>query len=105
MKTPYHIAIEGTIGVGKTSLTNILGERLEAKLIIEAANRYHIPVLHVSSQAVYGQPSKLPVDENYYCLGEIDEYATSKLIAENICLDLCISPLAIMRVSLGETQR
>ena len=35
MKSPYHIAIEGTIGVGKTSLAKILGERLEAKLILE----------------------------------------------------------------------
>ena len=35
MKTPYHIAIEGTIGVGKTSLARILGDRLEAKLILE----------------------------------------------------------------------
>ena len=32
---PYHIAVEGTIGVGKTSLAKILGERLEAKLILE----------------------------------------------------------------------
>ena len=35
MKIPYHIAVEGTIGVGKTSLAKILGERLEAKLILE----------------------------------------------------------------------
>ncbi len=35
MKIPYHIAIEGTIGVGKTSLSKILGERLEAKLVLE----------------------------------------------------------------------
>ena len=35
MKITYHIAIEGTIGVGKTSLAKILGERLEAKLIFE----------------------------------------------------------------------
>jgi deoxyadenosine/deoxycytidine kinase len=35
LKIPYHIAVEGTIGVGKTSLTKILGERLEAKLILE----------------------------------------------------------------------
>ena len=35
MTTPYHIAIEGAIGVGKTSLAKILGERLDAKLIIE----------------------------------------------------------------------
>ena len=35
MKIPYHIAVEGTIGVGKTSLAKILGERLDAKLIIE----------------------------------------------------------------------
>ena len=35
MKLPYHIAIEGTIGVGKSSLAEILGIRLEAKLILE----------------------------------------------------------------------
>tara|TARA_B100000945_G_C20392599_1_gene603107 strand:+ start:93 stop:740 length:648 start_codon:yes stop_codon:yes gene_type:complete len=35
MKSIYHIAIEGTIGVGKTSLANLLGERLNAKLILE----------------------------------------------------------------------
>ena len=35
MKSPYHIAIEGTIGVGKSSLAKILGERLDAKLILE----------------------------------------------------------------------
>ena len=35
MIIPYHIAVEGTIGVGKTSLAKILGERLEAKLILE----------------------------------------------------------------------
>ena len=35
MKIHYHIAIEGTIGVGKTSLSKILGERLEAKLVLE----------------------------------------------------------------------
>ena len=35
MKLPYHVAIEGTIGVGKTSLANILGIRLEANIILE----------------------------------------------------------------------
>lgn len=35
MNNPYHIAIEGTIGVGKTSLAEILGEQLDAKLILE----------------------------------------------------------------------
>ena len=35
MKFPYHIAIEGTIGVGKSSLAEILGARLESKLILE----------------------------------------------------------------------
>jgi len=35
LKIPYHIAVEGTIGVGKTSLAGILGDRLEAKLILE----------------------------------------------------------------------
>jgi len=35
LKIPYYIAVEGTIGVGKTSLAKILGERLEAKLILE----------------------------------------------------------------------
>ena len=35
MKIPYHIAVEGTIGVGKTSLAKILGVRVEANLILE----------------------------------------------------------------------
>ena len=35
MKLPYYIAIEGTIGVGKTSLAEILSIRLEAKLVLE----------------------------------------------------------------------
>ena len=35
MKIPYHIAIEGAIGVGKTSLAKILGERLDSKLVLE----------------------------------------------------------------------
>ena len=35
MKLPYYIAIEGSIGVGKSSLAKILGERLEAKIILE----------------------------------------------------------------------
>ena len=32
---PYHIAIEGTIGVGKSSLAEILSARLDGKLILE----------------------------------------------------------------------
>jgi len=37
MKNLYYIAIEGTIGVGKTSLANLLSEKLKgAKLILEA---------------------------------------------------------------------
>ena len=35
MNFPYHIAIEGTIGVGKTSLAEILGDRLDAKIVLE----------------------------------------------------------------------
>jgi len=35
MKKAYHIAIEGTIGVGKTSLAKILSNRLDSKLILE----------------------------------------------------------------------
>ncbi len=35
MKKAYHIAIEGTIGVGKTSLAKILSNKLESKLILE----------------------------------------------------------------------
>jgi deoxyadenosine/deoxycytidine kinase len=35
MKTAYHIAIEGTIGVGKTSLAKLLSDRLEGRLILE----------------------------------------------------------------------
>ena len=35
MKTSYYVAIEGCIGVGKTSLAKLLSERLTAKLILE----------------------------------------------------------------------
>ena len=35
MKKAYHIAIEGTIGVGKTSLAEIIGDRLDAKIVLE----------------------------------------------------------------------
>ena len=35
MKTAYHIAIEGTIGVGKTSLAKLLADRLNGRLILE----------------------------------------------------------------------
>ena len=35
MKKAYHIAVEGTIGVGKTSLSKILSKELNSKLILE----------------------------------------------------------------------
>ncbi|MBS1272499.1 MAG: Deoxyguanosine kinase [Candidatus Marinimicrobia bacterium] len=35
MKNLYYIAIEGVIGVGKTSLAKLLAERLNAKLVLE----------------------------------------------------------------------
>ena len=36
MKNLQYVAIEGTIGVGKTSLANLFSEKLRAKLILEA---------------------------------------------------------------------
>src|SRR2546425_321104 len=35
MAEPSYIAVEGVIGVGKTSLARILSERLEARLLLE----------------------------------------------------------------------
>jgi len=35
LKAKYHIVIEGTIGVGKTSLAKLLADRLECRLILE----------------------------------------------------------------------
>jgi len=35
MKKTYHIAVEGSIGVGKTSLSKILAEKLKCKLVLE----------------------------------------------------------------------
>ena len=35
MRNLYYVAIEGTIGVGKTSLANLLSEKLTAKLVLE----------------------------------------------------------------------
>ena len=36
MRNLYYVAIEGTIGVGKTSLANLLSEKSSAKLVLEA---------------------------------------------------------------------
>ena len=35
MKKAYHIAVEGSIGVGKTSLSKILAAKIQCKLILE----------------------------------------------------------------------
>ena len=35
MRSSFYIAIEGTIGVGKTSLAKILSERLDSRLVME----------------------------------------------------------------------
>jgi len=35
MKKSFHIAVEGSIGVGKTSLAKILSKKLECKLVLE----------------------------------------------------------------------
>lgn len=35
MRNLYYVAIEGTIGVGKTSLANLLSDKLGAKLVLE----------------------------------------------------------------------
>ena len=35
MKKIYHIAVEGTIGVGKTSLAKILSKELQGRLVLE----------------------------------------------------------------------
>ncbi|MBC8196978.1 MAG: deoxynucleoside kinase [Candidatus Marinimicrobia bacterium] len=35
MRSSFYIAIEGTIGVGKTSLARVLSERLNARLVLE----------------------------------------------------------------------
>ena len=35
MKINYHITVEGSIGVGKTSLAKILSEEFQAQLILE----------------------------------------------------------------------
>lgn len=42
LKSLYYFAIEGVIGVGKTSLARLLGEKLDAKLVLEEseANLY-----------------------------------------------------------------
>ena len=45
MKNLYYVAIEGTIGVGKTSLANLLSEKLKAKLILEA---FELSLIHIS---------------------------------------------------------
>jgi deoxyguanosine kinase len=39
MKTTYYIAIEGVIGVGKTSLAKLLTKRLDGQLILEESEK------------------------------------------------------------------
>ena len=39
MRSSFYIAIEGTIGVGKTSLARVLSKRLKARLILEEFER------------------------------------------------------------------
>ncbi len=38
MERPRYIAVEGPIGVGKTTLANVLAERLEGRLVLEQAD-------------------------------------------------------------------
>ena len=41
MKKAYHIAIEGTIGVGKTSLAKLISDKLDSKLILKNLKIIH----------------------------------------------------------------
>jgi len=47
---PNFIAIEGAIGAGKTSLVNLLGKQLDAKLVLE--NDDENPVCNVQRQSI-----------------------------------------------------
>ena len=78
MKIPYHIAIEGTIGVGKTSLAKILGERLEAKLIIEEFEENPFLVEFYKDSDHYAFQTQL-----FFLLSESAELKMIKIISEN----------------------
>ena len=42
MKNSYYIIIEGTIGVGKTSLAKLLSHEIDSKLVLEEFEDIHL---------------------------------------------------------------
>jgi deoxyadenosine/deoxycytidine kinase len=47
-RSPYHIAIEGTIGVGKTSLTIRIAADFNAKILLEAPEKIPFSIIFMS---------------------------------------------------------
>jgi UDP-glucose 4-epimerase len=58
-----------------------------AAKIFQIAKEFKIPILHVSSTAVYGEFSKVPADEGHP-LNPISHYGFSKFLGEKIGLEI-----------------
>lgn len=82
--TVYHLAANANIplGVSNTRIdldTNVIG----TYNVLEAMRRTGVgKIAFSSSSAVYGEPAKSPVDEDYGPLAPISLYGASKLAAE-----------------------
>jgi len=58
-ETPHHIAIEGVIGVGKTSLARLLADRLDAGLLLEEASDNPFLADFYRDQARFAFPTQI----------------------------------------------
>lgn len=70
------------------------------KNLLKAAQIKKIPLVHLSSQAVYGKRSKSPVNEKSKLpIQELDLYAKSKFMSEKLCHAISSIPIVILRLS------
>ena len=83
MKRPKYIAIEGPIGAGKSSLSNILGGKMQARLVLDSAN----PFL----ESFYSDMEKYAFQTQLYFLlarfGQQKEISQQDLFKSNIICD------------------
>ena len=65
MKTAYHLAIEGAIGVGKTSLTKLIAEKYNARLNSSISSNTNFLILGENPGSKFGKAKKLNVKIAY----------------------------------------
>ena len=83
MRNLYYVAIEGPIGVGKTSLANLLSERLGARLILEGFDEN--PFL----ADFYEEPERYAFQTQLFFL--LQRYQQQQELRRWICSITCLS--------------